>query len=47
MVEMYSFDDATLKKFGERGRAKMEAEFGEELVINKYLSALNTIKLAR
>lgn len=46
MVQMYSFDDATLKTFGERGRAKMEAQFDEELVINKYLSALKDIKIA-
>jgi glycosyltransferase involved in cell wall biosynthesis len=46
MVEMYLLDDETLKNFGLRGRAKMETQFGEELVINKYLSALKDIKLA-
>lgn len=46
MVQMYSLDDETLKNFGLRGRAKMETQFGEELVINKYLSALKDIKLA-
>lgn len=46
MIEMSSFDDATLKNFGANGRAKMEAQFDEKLVINKYLAALNTIKLA-
>lgn len=46
MAQMYALDDETLKNFGLRGRAKMEAQFGEELVINKYLSALKDIKLA-
>lgn len=46
MEQMSSFDDGTLKNFGLRGRAKMEAQFDEELVINKYLSALKEIKIA-
>lgn len=46
MIQMSSLDDATLKNFGANGRAKMEAQFDEKLVINKYLAALNTIKLA-
>jgi glycosyltransferase involved in cell wall biosynthesis len=46
MIQMSSFDDRTLKSFGLKGRAKMEAQFDEELVINKYLSALKEIKIA-
>lgn len=46
MSQMYSFDNVTLENFGLKGRAKMESQFDEELVINKYLAALKTIKLA-
>lgn len=46
MMEMSLLDDATLKNFGINGRTKMEAQFDEKLVINKYLAALNTIQFA-
>ena len=46
MEQMSSFDDDILKNFGLRGREKMEAQFDEELVINKYLSALKEIEIA-
>jgi hypothetical protein len=32
--------------FGRNGRAKMEAEYDESLVINKYLAALVELKQA-
>lgn len=40
MIEMAHFDDSILKKFGENGRMKVEAEFSEKIVINKYLEAI-------
>jgi glycosyltransferase involved in cell wall biosynthesis len=46
MALMSSLDDSTLKLFGKNGRAKMEAQFDENVVINKYLAALNEIRLA-
>ena len=46
MKRMSSLDDTTLKAFGENGRLKMEEQFDENVVINKYLSALKTIKIA-
>jgi len=35
-----------LKEFGQHGRLKMEAEYDESLVINKYLQTLNSFKAA-
>ena len=46
MRTMQGFNDETLKKFGENGRAKMEAEYDESLVIKKYLETLNNLKQA-
>jgi glycosyltransferase involved in cell wall biosynthesis len=46
MVTMANFDDEILKKFGENGRKKMENEFDESLVINKYVRTLSTLKKA-
>jgi glycosyltransferase involved in cell wall biosynthesis len=46
MHTMASFDDTTLKTMGVRGRQKMEDEFNETIVINKYLGALTAIKSA-
>jgi glycosyltransferase involved in cell wall biosynthesis len=46
MKRMSGLDDSTLKAFGQNGRLKMEEQFDENVVINKYLSALKTIKLA-
>ncbi len=40
MEAMASFDDETIKRFGENGRRKMEEEFDETVVINKYVSAI-------
>jgi glycosyltransferase involved in cell wall biosynthesis len=44
MVTMSGFDDETLRKFGENGRQKMEHEFDESIVINKYVSTLSTLE---
>ncbi len=41
MNTMSDLDDATLKQFGENGRKKMELEYDESRVINKYLEALS------
>jgi Glycosyltransferase len=46
MLAMSNFDDETLKEFGQNGRSKIEAEFDESLVINKYLSALLNLRKA-
>lgn len=46
MKEISTYDDSVLKKFGKNGRSKMEAEYDESLVINKYLHALKEIKKA-
>jgi glycosyltransferase involved in cell wall biosynthesis len=46
MEQMIAFDDATLKKFGENGRRKIEFEFDEELVIAKYLNEIASLKAA-
>jgi glycosyltransferase involved in cell wall biosynthesis len=46
MVELASMDNAQLETFGKNGRIKIEAEYNESLVINKYLSALSEIKKA-
>jgi glycosyltransferase involved in cell wall biosynthesis len=40
MRTMATLDNETLNKYGKNGRAKMEAEFDESIVINKYLGAL-------
>jgi glycosyltransferase involved in cell wall biosynthesis len=46
MVQMHAMDDSTLKAFGLNGRIKMESQFDEKLVINKYLAELKTIQIA-
>jgi glycosyltransferase involved in cell wall biosynthesis len=46
MRELSSLDDNTLKTFGINGRLKMETEYNESIVINKYLHALSQIKKA-
>jgi glycosyltransferase involved in cell wall biosynthesis len=46
MKTMASLSDEELKQFGTNGRAKMEAEYDESLVINKYLAALVELKQA-
>jgi glycosyltransferase involved in cell wall biosynthesis len=46
MKNMAALADETLKIFGTNGRAKMEAQYDESLVINKYLAALVELKQA-
>jgi glycosyltransferase involved in cell wall biosynthesis len=46
MQTMAELDSTTLQKFGANGRAKMEQQFDENLVISKYLAELKTIRLA-
>jgi glycosyltransferase involved in cell wall biosynthesis len=46
MERMAELDDNTLKQFGENGRKKMEMEFDEILVIDKYMEALATLRAA-
>ena len=46
MKQLISFDDATLENFGRNGRLKMQAEYDESFVINKYLQALRKIRKA-
>jgi glycosyltransferase involved in cell wall biosynthesis len=43
---MARFDDDILKKMGDNGRQKMEAEYDESIVINKYLGTLTALKPA-
>jgi glycosyltransferase involved in cell wall biosynthesis len=44
MDSMANFDDATIKKLGENGRQKMEEEFDEKIVINKYIIAIANLR---
>lgn len=44
MRTMANFDDATLKVMGINGRKKMEAEYDESIVIDKYLHTLSVLK---
>jgi len=46
MVTMTEFDDATLIQFGKNGRKKVEQEFNDNIVINKYIEAIATLKKA-
>jgi glycosyltransferase involved in cell wall biosynthesis len=46
MKQMAAFKDDVLMKFGINGRSKMEAEYSESLVINKYLHALEQVRTA-
>jgi glycosyltransferase involved in cell wall biosynthesis len=39
-------EDETLSRLGQNGRSKMEAEYDESFVINKYLHALEALKKA-
>ncbi|MBK5279248.1 MAG: glycosyltransferase family 4 protein [Bacteroidia bacterium] len=45
MNEMASLDDATLQRFGANGRKKVEQEFNETLVINRYIETLTALKV--
>jgi glycosyltransferase involved in cell wall biosynthesis len=46
MASMSTLKEEALRKFGQNGRAKIEAEYDESLVINKYLAALSALKQA-
>ena len=46
MRDLASCPDEKLAQFGKNGRLKMEAEYDESLVINKYLHALKEIQKA-
>lgn len=46
MKQMTEMDDSHLKLLGENGRTKVEAEYDESFVINKYLEALTEHKKA-
>ena len=47
MFTMANYDDETLKRFGQNGRKKVEAEFDESIVINKYLQSLSGLPLTQ
>lgn len=46
MKTMVQLEDQTLKQFGVNGRTKVEQEYDEQIVIRKYLQAINTFKKA-
>jgi len=46
METMSGLDDGTLKRFGQNGRKKIESQFDEKFVINKYLMELETLQKA-
>lgn len=46
MRSMVALNDEELRRFGANGRAKIESEFDESIVINKYLAALSDLKKA-
>lgn len=46
MMLMANLDDDKLRVFGQNGRARMESEYDESVVIKKYLSALDDFKKA-
>lgn len=46
MKAMVQLDDETLRRFGSNGRRKMEAEFSESLVIDKYLDVISSFRNA-
>lgn len=46
MEEITGYDDDKLKTFGRNGRLKMQEEYDESLVINKYLEALKKFRIA-
>jgi len=43
---MLSYGDEQLRTFGANGRLKMQTEYDESLVINKYLRALSEFRIA-
>jgi glycosyltransferase involved in cell wall biosynthesis len=46
MEEMGMLDDPTLLRFGENGRKKVESDYDEKLVINKYVDTLRSFRKA-
>ncbi len=46
MTEMAALDDSKLKTFGFNGRKKVELQFNEKLVINKYIETLAQLRTA-
>ncbi len=46
MEKMSTLDDSILKTFGENGRRKIEIQFDEKLVIDKYIKELETVRKA-
>ncbi|HEY9490202.1 MAG TPA: glycosyltransferase family 1 protein, partial [Chryseosolibacter sp.] len=46
MRQLAAVGDEKLAQFGRNGRLKMEAEYNENLVINKYLRALEAFRRA-
>jgi glycosyltransferase involved in cell wall biosynthesis len=46
MKAMANFDEGTLKKMGANGRKKVESEFDESIVIDKYLRAIHSLCLS-
>jgi glycosyltransferase involved in cell wall biosynthesis len=46
MERMSTLEEQRLKEFGLNGRTKMEAEYDESIVINKYLAALSSVRKA-
>lgn len=46
MLTMTDFDNGALKKMGDNGRKKVESEFDESIVIDKYLQAIHSLSPA-
>lgn len=46
MKHMMGMDSQQLKRMGENGREKVETEYNESIVINKYLNTITTFKKA-
>lgn len=44
MRDMLNFDDNKRREFGKNGRLKIEREFDERIVIDKYLDAINKLR---
>ena len=44
MRKLASYDDQTLEQFGINGRRKVESEYDENIVINKYIETIRSLK---
>lgn len=44
MKQLASYDDKTLAQFGINGRKKVESEYDENIVINKYIDTIRSLK---